>query len=96
MRKTTKQQLARDISYAYSAKGRPGRAVIRAMENATGRLRLIRMAEGYDAEVASGKDFWQVILDRYRMSLDVIGGSLDNIPKDGPLIRGGQSSLRHP
>ncbi|PRY94150.1 lysophospholipid acyltransferase family protein [Donghicola tyrosinivorans] len=83
---TRDRDVARDISYAHSAGSRKGRALIRLMENATGRIGLIRRAVGYDLEVAQGRDFWQVIVDRYRLSLEVIGGSLDNIPKDGPLI----------
>lgn len=60
--------------------------MIRVMENATGRLRLIRKARGYDTEVAQGADFWRVICERYRLNLNVTGGSLDNIPRTGPLI----------
>lgn len=60
--------------------------MIRMMENATGRLGLIRRANGYEAEVARGRDFWEVMVERYGLGLDVMGGSLDNIPKDGPLI----------
>lgn len=82
----TNRQVARDITYASSAKGRSGRAMIRVMENVTGRLRLIRKARGYDAEVAAGADFWQVITARYGVSLDVIGGALESIPQTGPLI----------
>ncbi len=77
---------ARDISYAYSARSKPGRAMIRLMENATGRLGLIKRAAGYEHEVAQGRDFWEVMVARYGLSLDVVGGALDNIPKDGPLI----------
>lgn len=80
------RQVARDISYAGSARSKGGRAMIRVIENATGRLSLIRKALGYDREVAQGRDFWQVICRRYGLSLDVIGGSLDNIPAQGPLI----------
>ncbi|WP_425039362.1 lysophospholipid acyltransferase family protein [Primorskyibacter sp. S187A] len=80
------RHVARDISYAYSAQTRGGRAMIRLMENATGRLGLIKRAEGYETEVAAGRDFWQVMVERYGLSLDVIGGQLDNLPKDGPLI----------
>jgi putative hemolysin len=78
--------VAREISYASSAASRGGRAMIRVMENATGRIDLIRRAAGYDAEVAQGRDFWQVIVDRYGLELRVVGGSLDLIPRDGPLI----------
>ena len=77
---------ARDISYAHSARSKPGRAMIRLIENATGRLNLIKRAAGYQDEVAKGRDFWEVMIDRYGLGLDVVGGSLGNIPKTGPLI----------
>lgn len=76
----------RDISYASTAQTRPGRALIRIAENATGRLRLIRRARGYEDEVAQGRDFWEVMQDRYRLSLDVFAGSLANVPAEGPVI----------
>ena len=81
-----RRDFARDITYASSARSRGGRAIVRVLENATGRIDLIRRARGYDAEVAAGRDFWQVIVERYGLSLDVIGGSLANIPANGPLI----------
>ncbi|MBV7392888.1 lysophospholipid acyltransferase family protein [Mameliella sediminis] len=81
-----RRHVARDISYSYSASTRGGRAMIRLMENATGRIGLIRRAEGYENEVAQGRDFWQVMVERYGLGLDVIAGSLDNLPKEGPLI----------
>ena len=80
------RHIARDISYAHSAQTRGGRAIIRTMENLTGRLGLIRRAAGYEREVARGRDFWQVMVDRYGLSLDVMGGSLSNIPREGPLV----------
>ncbi|WP_417208348.1 lysophospholipid acyltransferase family protein [Antarctobacter sp.] len=82
----SRRHIARDISYSYSATTRGGRAMIRLMENATGRISLIKRAQGYEDEVAQGRDFWEVIVERYGLGLEVIGGSLDNIPKDGPLI----------
>ncbi|WP_417243234.1 lysophospholipid acyltransferase family protein [Celeribacter sp.] len=80
------RQVARDISYASSAKTRSGRTLIRLMENATGRLRLIRRAAGYGADVAQGRDFWQVMVERYGLELDVVAGALENIPASGPVI----------
>ena len=82
----SRHHVARDISYAHSAETRSGRMVIKLMENTTGRLRLIRRADGYEQEVAQGRDFWSVMVDRYGLTLDVVGGALSNIPKDGPLI----------
>ena len=81
-----RRHVARDISYAYSAETRGGRAMIRLMENTTGRLRLIKRADGYEDEVAAGRDFWAVMVERYGLSLDVVGGSLSNVPTEGPLI----------
>ncbi|NVO26929.1 acyltransferase [Donghicola sp. C2-DW-16] len=80
------REVAREISYSTSVPSKGGQALIRLMENVTGRLGLIRRAMGYEVEVAQGRDFWQVMVERYRLSLDLIGGSLDNIPKSGPLI----------
>jgi putative hemolysin len=36
--------------------------------------------------VAQGRDFWEVILARYNLSLKVVAGSLEDIPPQGPLI----------
>ena len=80
------RQIAREISYAHSARSRAGRALIRVVENATGRLRLIRRAEGYERDVAAGRDFWQVIAERFGLSVDVIAGSLRIPPRQPDAI----------
>lgn len=80
------RHIARDISYAYSAQTKGGRAMIRTLENLTGRIGLIKRAKGYEREIAEGRDFWEVIVERYGLSLDIIGGSLDAIPCEGPLV----------
>ena len=80
------REIAREISYAHSVKTRSGRTVVRLLENTTGRLRLIKRAKGYEDEVALGRDFWQVMVDRYGLSLDIVGGALSNIPSEGPVI----------
>lgn len=82
----SRRHAVRDISYAHSAETKGGRMVIKLMENTTGRMRLIKRADGYEKDVANGRDFWAVMVDRYGLTLDVVGGSLSNIPKDGPLI----------
>jgi len=82
----TRSDVSRDISYASSAQTRSGRALIRVLENVTGRLSLIRRAAGYEADVACGRSFWDVIAERYGLSLEVVGGSLANIPANGPLV----------
>lgn len=80
------RDVTRDISYAPSARSRGGRALIRALENATGRLALIRRAAGYEDEVARGRSFWQVIPERFGLTLDILRGDLGQIPANGPLV----------
>jgi putative hemolysin len=82
----SRRQITSEISYAHSAETRGGRALIRLLENTTGRLRLIKRAAGYADEVAAGRDFWAVMVERYGLTLDVVGGALSNIPRDKPLI----------
>lgn len=78
--------VAREISYASSASTRAGRALIRSVENLTGRLQLIRMAGDYASEVGAGRDFWQVMADRYGLTPQIVGGGLENIPAQGPVL----------
>ncbi len=79
-------QATREISYASSAQSRSGRFIIRMIENLTGRLRLIRRADGYEVDVAEGRDFWKVMIERYGLSVNIAGGGLEKIPRSGPLI----------
>ena len=77
---------AREISYAYSAQTSSGRAFIKFLENVTGRVSLIKRAQGYEFDLLSGKNFWEVMFQRYGLSLEILDGSLNSIPKHGPLI----------
>ena len=77
---------AREISYARSARTRAGRTFIRVAENLTGRPRLIRMALGYESEVERGRDFWEVMAERYRLRLAVASDELARFPEEGPVV----------
>ncbi len=81
-----KNDVARDISYATSANGFMGQLFIRSIENITGRISLIKRAKDYDIEVAKGRDFWEVIVERYNIKMNLIKGSLEDIPKKGPVV----------
>ncbi|MDG1736915.1 MAG: lysophospholipid acyltransferase family protein [Paracoccaceae bacterium] len=83
---TSQREVARDISYAHSATTKGGRAMVRVLENATGRIALIKRANGYEQEVKKGRDFWDVMIEKYGLSLEVSGEGLSSIPTDGPLI----------
>ncbi|MBK0398974.1 lysophospholipid acyltransferase family protein [Limibaculum sp. M0105] len=74
----------REISYSFAARSQVGRAVIRSIENITGRPRLLRMALGYETEVEAGRDFWEVMRERYGIRIEATG--MENIPREGPLV----------
>ncbi len=78
-------RIARDISYANGMQGARAQ-VVRALEMLTGRPTLIRRARGYDAELAQGEDFWTVMVRRYGVQLDLVGRTLSDIPREGPLV----------
>ncbi|MFT6775941.1 MAG: putative hemolysin [Paracoccaceae bacterium] len=75
-----------DITYSAGVRTRLGRMLIRGLENLSGRRRLITLAAGYEAEVAAGADFWDVIARRYRVGLNLPGPGLANIPATGPAL----------
>lgn len=76
----------REISYSWSAKSKVGRALIRSVENLTGRPKLLKMALGYETEVEAGRDFWEVMQERYGITMQFQGGGMENIPREGPLV----------
>lgn len=76
----------REISYSSSARSTGGRLLIRFLENATGRLSLLRRAQGYEHDMAQGRSFWQVVPERFGLSLQITSGSLEGIPADKPLV----------
>lgn len=83
---TPPARIAREISYASTASSWGSRMVVRLLENAGGRIGLIRRARGYEREVAGSEDFWGVMCRRYDIDLEVVGGTLDAIPREGPLV----------
>ncbi len=78
--------VAREISYAHGVRTRAGRALVRTLENLTGRPSLIRLARDYEHEVAAGADFWEVMVRRYGLTVDFGGEGLAGIPAEGPLV----------
>jgi len=77
---------AREISYAFSVKTKAAQLFVRGVENITGRPGLIKRARDYEKEVAAGRDFWEVMQNRYELNLDLPGKGLANIPESGPLV----------
>lgn len=80
-----KHMMAREISYASTAKSRRGGGlVIRTVENLTGRIGLLKRASGIAERPEQGAAFWRALVDRYGLSLNVLGGSLEKtFPQQG-------------
>lgn len=77
---------AREISYADFADTPAARAMVRALEHAFGRGALLRMADGYERELAEGGAFFGVMQNRFQLTLTVDESDLARIPSSGPLI----------
>lgn len=75
-----------EISYANTAPTALTRRIIRSLENATGRPKLLRMASGYAEDVGDGRDFWAVMQERYGLTFDLDETDLDRIPQTGPVV----------
>jgi putative hemolysin len=80
------RQSTQEISYAYSAQTLSGRALIKILENVTGRVNLIKRAQGYEKELESGYSFWNVMFQKFGLSIEILDGAFSSIPEDGPLI----------
>ena len=61
------RQSTQEISYAYSAQTLSGRALIKILENVTGRVGLIKRAQGYEKELEGGDSFWNVMFQKFRL-----------------------------
>ena len=59
------RQSTQEISYAYSAQTFSGRTLIKILENVTGRVSLIKRAQGYEKELESGYSFWNVMFQKF-------------------------------
>jgi putative hemolysin len=79
-------EATRQISYADGVASRGGRGVIRLLETATGKRRLLRRARGYEDLISDGRSFWDVVPERFGLTFEVMAGSLSDIPLRGPLI----------
>lgn len=79
-------RIARDLSYSHAARTPLEQGMIRTVEALTGRMTLIRRAQGYDRALAQGEDFWREMMRRCGLHLEIMGGSLEDVPQAGPLV----------
>lgn len=84
--RTARSPLARQISYAHAGQSHPARAFIRSVETLTGRPALLRRLDGIEADLANGRDLWRALMQRFGLRIEVLRGSLEAIPAEGPLV----------
>lgn len=75
-----------DVSYAHSAQSKLGRAIIRCLENATGRSALLSRSPNLRTNVHSTQNLWHSIMEGYGVTIDIMQGELGDIPVDQPFI----------
>ena len=75
-----------DVSYAHSAQSKLGRAIIRCLENATGRSALLSRSPNLRTNVHSTQNLWHSIMEGYGVTIDIMQGELGYIPVDQPII----------
>ena len=75
-----------DVSYAHSAQSKLGRAIIRCLENATGRSAVLSRSPNLRTNMHSIQSFWHSIMEGYGVTVDIMQGELGDIPVDQPLV----------
>ena len=75
-----------DVSYVHSAQSKLGRAIIRCLENATGRSALLSRSPNLRTNVHSIQNLWHSIMEDYGVTIDIMQGELGDIPVDQPFI----------
>ena len=80
------KKVSHDVSYAHSAQSRLGWAVIRCLENATGRSALLSRLPNLRTNMHSIQNFWHSTMEGYGVTIDIMQGELRDIPVDRPLI----------
>lgn len=75
-----------EFSYASPADGALRRLLIRGIEHLTGQRRLYRLYLEYAAAEGPKKPFWPAAVDALELDIRVDRGSVDSIPRQGPVI----------
>lgn len=77
---------ARDFSYASPEDGPLKKAVIRSIENLTGRRRLYRLYRDYPKRVPASYSFWKAAIHQLQLRLRYDPEALLAVPATGPVV----------
>lgn len=79
-------QMAKSLSYSSDGDPLLSRLLVRNMERATGKYRLLKAAKGYQDDLNSHENIWSLIIDRLGVTVDYSLKELSNIPETGPAV----------
>ncbi len=77
---------ARDFTYASPDDGLLKKAVIRSIENMTGRRRLYRLYRDYPQRVPATYSFWRAAIHQLQLKLRYDAAALQAVPATGPVV----------
>ena len=75
-----------EFSYASEAHSLPRQLAIRTVELCTGQPYLKRLYRAYQAENLPHSHFWQEVITRLDLTVDLSGADMADMPKTGPLV----------
>jgi putative hemolysin len=75
-----------EFSYASKAHSLPRQLAIRCIELCSGQPYLKRIYRAYQAEKRPHAEFWQQVITRLNLDVELFGARLDVMPKTGPLV----------
>jgi len=75
-----------DLTYATSFTSPYKRALIKVIENLTGRIKLLHLVRKWERDAGRPDNFWESVLERLQIKLTTPQVELDYIPQNGPLV----------
>lgn len=74
------------LTYALDSYPPFKRAVIKAIENISGKDRIVKIYESVPEKYAGKPEFFDIVLDKLNINIDIAADELNNIPAEGPVV----------
>ena len=74
------------LTYALDSYSPFKRAVIKAIENLSGKNKIVKIYEDIPEKHAGRPEFFDIVLDKLNITLDIAETELKNIPSEGPVV----------
>ncbi len=74
------------LTYALDTYSPFKRAVIKAIENISGKDHIVKIYESVPEKYAGKPEFFDIVLDKLNINIDIAADELENIPSEGPVV----------